>query len=480
MSQQAEVFKRRRGGVLLHLTSLPSGTIGQDAYRFIDFLHQSGMTLWQMLPLGPTHDDGSPYQCLSAFAVDRRFICKHTVSAQDWAYELDINVNDNTFYRNAYQLFEQQADNRQKHAFQDFCEQQTWLKDYALFCLIRTQTQSLAWTEWPAPLRDRDPATLAEAQQTHRAALQQTCFEQFLFWQQWQALKQYAASKGVLLFGDMPIFVAHDSADVWVDRALFMLDEQGRSTHVAGVPPDYFSETGQRWGNPLYQWTIHEQQDFSWWKQRLASQLDLFDMIRIDHFRGFEAFWQIPAQCETAIEGQWITGPGEKLFDSLVAEFGELPFVAEDLGIITEQVNALRQRYALPGMKILQFAFGGEADNPYLPHQHEQNSVVYTGTHDNDTTVGWYQNTEPHVHWHIEDYSGMPMADLPWPIIKMAWQSVAQLAVIPMQDVLALDSEHRMNTPGTTEGNWTWQLDWQSLSEQHGQKLKHLNQLYGR
>ncbi len=480
MSQRASVFDRRRSGILLHLTSLPSGTIGTDAYRFIDFLHECGVSIWQMLPLGPTHEDHSPYQCLSAYAVDKQFICKQTILAQDWASSLNINPDDDAFFHHAYQAFERYADRRQHNAFTAFCEQQTWLTDYALFCQIREKHENQAWTAWPEALRDRDDKALNDFTTQYHQALQQKKFEQFQFWQQWQALKHYADSKGVLLFGDMPIFVAHDSADVWLNRDLFLLDEQGRTTHVAGVPPDYFSETGQRWGNPLYDWPIHQQQGFSWWTDRLSSQLTLFDLVRIDHFRGFEAYWQIPAECETAIEGQWVTGPGEALFDSLQNSFDQLPFVAEDLGVITAEVTALRERYGLPGMTILQFAFGGQSDNPYLPHRHQVDSVVYTGTHDNDTSLGWYQSAEEHVKHHFKQYSGMSDKTMPWPLIRMAWQSVAQVAVVPMQDILALSSADRMNTPGTVDDNWQWRFDWPQLTNEARQQLTELNQLYER
>jgi len=278
----------------------------------------------------------------------------------------------------------------------------------------------------------------------------------------------------------MPIFVAHDSADVWANSTLFTLDEQGQSTRVAGVPPDYFSDTGQRWGNPLYQWPEHEQQDYLWWQQRLTTQLVLFDLIRIDHFRGFEACWEIPANCETAIDGYWVKAPGEALFDKLVSVFGELPLVAEDLGIITTEVTALREKYAMPGMKILQFAFGGVADNPYLPHHHQSDSVAYTGTHDNDTTLGWYQALDDQTKNHITDYFGRSNEDIAWQFNRIALQSVAQLAVLPMQDILALDGTHRMNVPGTTEGNWAWSFEWDQLEQDTSERLKHLNALYGR
>jgi 4-alpha-glucanotransferase len=284
----------------------------------------------------------------------------------------------------------------------------------------------------------------------------------------------------VKLFGDMPIFVAHDSADVWAEPDLFTLDGTGQPTRVAGVPPDYFSETGQRWGNPLYDWPNHRAHNFDWWRRRLQTQLECFDLIRIDHFRGFEACWEIPASCETAIDGKWVPAPGEQLFDAMLDSFGELPLVAEDLGIITDEVTALREKYGMPGMKILQFAFGGDAANPYLPHQQCEDSVTYTGTHDNNTTLGWYDSLEPHVKTHLHAYLGETKEPMPWLLIRTALSSVSELAVLPLQDLLSLDAKHRMNVPGTVDGNWRWQFSWDMVPDGIAAKLKALNELYGR
>lgn len=481
MSQKAAVFDRRRGGVLLHITSLPSGTIGADAFHFIDFLHDAKMTIWQMLPLGPTHGDGSPYQCLSAHAANEHLICQETIKAQSWAYLSDQQGDIASLIETAYVQFEANATSEQKRNFSTFCEQQAyWLDDYVLFCIIREQYGSRAWFDWPEPLRDRHVGSLAAFRKIHAHRLIVKRFEQFQFFEQWQALKSYANDKEVLLFGDMPIFVAHDSADVWANRDLFTLDSRGHATRVAGVPPDYFSETGQRWGNPLYEWQRHQQQDFVWWQQRMQTQLVMFDLIRIDHFRGFEACWEIPAECETAIDGQWVAAPGNALFDKLTSLWGALPLVAEDLGIITAEVTALREKYAMPGMKILQFAFGGGADNPYLPHHHQQDSVAYTGTHDNNTTVGWYNELDEGTKAHLSSYLGGDNEGMPWLLNRVAMSSVAQMAIIPMQDVLGLDSQHRMNVPGTTEGNWSWSFEWHQLESHHVHQLRYLNDLYGR
>lgn len=480
--KQAQVFQKRRTGVLLHITSLPSGRLGEDAYRFVDLLAQAGVSVWQMLPLGPTHSDGSPYQCLSAHAANTKLICIKMLKQQPWANADEIDgLKRSAKMAQAYYQFIRQASDEDKKAFNQFVDaQQYWLEDYVLFCEIRLLQQQTAWFQWPSALRDRSETTLQKVREDRGDALNIRRFEQFIFSQQWHALKNYANERGVLLFGDMPIFVAHDSVDVWANPELFTLDCEGQPEKVAGVPPDYFSATGQRWGNPLYRWDEHSKTGFLWWQQRLQTQLDLFDLIRIDHFRGFEACWEIPESCETAMDGQWVKAPGDALFSALLSTFGELPLVAEDLGIITDEVTALREKYGMPGMKILQFAFGGDATNPYLPHQHCQKSVAYTGTHDNDTTLGWFDTLDDDAKRHVYEYFGETTEGMPWLIIRAVLQSVSQLAVLPMQDLLALHGEHRMNVPGTVEGNWTWRFEWDMVDEYCVPKLKKLNKLYGR
>jgi 4-alpha-glucanotransferase len=321
---------------------------------------------------------------------------------------------------------------------------------------------------------------LGEFSERHAGLIEQACFEQYLFFSQWYALRAYANERGVLLFGDMPIYVAHDSADVWANRDLFTIDEAGASDVVAGVPPDYFSATGQRWGNPLYRWDVLKQRNYGWWVDRFRTQLDLFDIIRLDHFRGFEKYWEIPAASETAVNGRWVDGPGEDLLNALVQEFGELPLVAEDLGVITPEVDALRLQYGFPGMKILQFAFESGPDNPYLPENHEPLSVVYTGTHDNDTTLGWYASASSELQRLVHEYLGTTEDDMPWPLIRAALESKAVLAIIPLQDLLALGSEHRMNTPGSLGGNWRWRFDWSQVPETLPERLRALVKQAGR
>ncbi|MDT8371354.1 MAG: 4-alpha-glucanotransferase [Gammaproteobacteria bacterium] len=480
--KQAAVFQQRRAGVLLHISSLPSANLGPDAYKFIDFLHESGVTVWQMLPLGPTHADGSPYQCLSAHAGNPALVCWDTIKLEPWADPKTII--DTTFLTTlvkAFRQFSAKASDEDRHAFINFCKREEyWLDDYVLFREIRHLNHTTAWYEWPESLRERRNTAIQKIRYDRKEALDIRRFGQFLFFKQWHALKSYANERGIVLFGDMPIFVAHDSADVWANPSLFTLDGAGQAEKVAGVPPDYFSSTGQRWGNPLYRWDKHIEQDFLWWQQRMQTQLALFDLIRIDHFRGFEACWEIPASCETAIDGQWVKAPGDALFDRLKNSFGELPLVAEDLGIITDEVTALREKYAMPGMKILQFAFGDDANNPYLPHNHTIDSVSYTGTHDNNTTLGWFGEINDYTKLRVHDYLGQTDEQMPWQLIRVCLATVSKLAVIPMQDVLALDGEHRMNIPGTTEGNWSWQFRWDMVDQTSAQRFKKLNQLYGR
>jgi 4-alpha-glucanotransferase len=354
------------------------------------------------------------------------------------------------------------------------------LQDKIQYQAIRQVQQYTSWFEWPPAYRDRDLPVLAKFSSRHADLIEQACFEQYLFFSQWLALRDYANARGVLLFGDMPIYVAHDSADVWVYRSLFAMDENGALEVVAGVPPDYFSETGQRWGNPLYKWDVLKQDNYGWWKARFRTQLALFDIIRLDHFRGFEKYWEIPATSETAVNGRWVEGPGEDLFKALEQAFGELPLVAEDLGVITPEVDALRLQFKFPGMKILQFAFEGGPDNPYLPQNHEVLSVVYTGTHDNDTTLGWYKSCDSETRQTIREYLGNSEEDMPWPLISAALESVAGLAIIPMQDLLALDSEHRMNTPGSVGDNWCWHFHWDQVPDLLAGRLRALLAKSGR
>jgi 4-alpha-glucanotransferase len=465
--------------VLLHLSSLPGGDLGADAVRFVDFLAETGLTVWQMLPLGPTHDEGSPYRALSAHAGDPRFISLALLVEWGW---LDSPDGERPArLREAYDNFRRRAAPEAHAAFESFVRaSQAWLEDYALFMALRRAHEGRPWWEWEREWRDRRPAGLAAARQRFAAEIEFVRFEQFLFARQWARLREYAERRGVLLFGDMPIFVAHDSADVWAHREYFKLDRAGRPTVVAGVPPDYFSATGQRWGNPLYRWARLRRDGFGWWRTRLETELGRFDLVRVDHFRGFEACWEIPADAETAVEGRWVKVPGAALFRTLRQAFGRLPLVAEDLGLITPAVQALRRRFGIPGMYVLQFAFDGGADNPYLPHRHEPDAVVYTGTHDNETTRAWFEALPAASQWRVMDYLGFPTEPMPQPLVRAALASVARLAILPMQDLLGLGPGHRMNTPGTTQGNWRWRFSWDQLHDEIRDWLRRVVALYGR
>ncbi len=478
----------RSAGVLLHPTSLPggwaSGDLGEAAYRFIDLLADAGFAVWQLLPLGQPHGDGSPYQCLSVHAGNRALISIDRLVEWGWLDPVEPS-RDPQRHREllveARHGFAAHADAGWREARRDFEQAQAdWLDEYALFIALREAHGGQAWMAWPTPLRDREPAALAAARTRWAEAIEQVRFEQFVLFTQWARLRDHAHQRGVALFGDMPIFVAHDSVDVWADRDYFAIDAEGRADKVAGVPPDYFSATGQRWGNPHYHWPRMQADGFDWWIKRLEGQLRFFDLIRIDHFRGFEAYWEIPGEHETAMHGHWVKAPGVELFDTLHRHFDPLPLVAEDLGVITDEVVALRDRYQLPGMKILQFAFDGGPDNPYLPHNHVPNSVVYSGTHDNDTTLGWFHGLDEAQKAQILDYLGQPSEAMPWPLVRAAFASVACLAVVPLQDLLELDGQHRMNVPGTSEGNWSWRFDWPQIPDHFVAHLRHLLQLYGR
>ena len=488
-------LNRRRTGILLHPTSLPGprrhGDFGSEAYRFVDFLAAAGQSVWQVLPLGPTHNGGSPYQCLSVHAGNPLLISVQRLIDQGWLQangeaEMDVADEARTYATDgplarAYRGFREGADEATRADYYAFLTAaHDWLEDYALFLALRVRFKHAAWTEWPAPLRDRDGDALAKARRRHHGFIDLVRFQQFLFYRQWLEIRRYANERDILLFGDMPIFVAHDSVDVWAHRDIFNLDREGQPVVVAGVPPDYFSATGQRWGNPHYRWDVMAEDGYRWWIRRIGGQLQLFDLVRIDHFRGFESFWEIPADRGDATEGRWVDGPGAKLFDALHAHFGRLPFVAEDLGMITPAVLALRDKYGLPGMKVLQFAFDGSADNPYLPHNHQVDCVIYPGTHDNDTTVGWYDSLAAGSKEYVMEYLAYPREPMPWPLIRAALESVAQLSIVPMQDVLGLDGRHRMNTPGTSQGNWRWRFRWDQVPADLAGKLKRMAQIYQR
>jgi len=488
-----DILHRRRAGILLHITSLPgnsdNGNLGPEAYRFVDFLNSVGVTVWQTLPLNMPHDDGSPYQCISAHAgntalidldklVDKGWLsrgerCQECGGSPSFARECLLN--------HAYYGFKLHATEHEKIEFTKFCiDKKFWLDDYALFIALRKEFNNLSWNQWPERYKSRNISALKEASRRLSTEIEAIKFEQFVFFTQWQELKDYAARHGVLLFGDIPIFVSYDSADVWVHPEVFKLDEQFEMSVVAGVSPDYFSETGQRWGNPHYNWSYLKKNSFHWWLDRIKTQVEMFDIIRIDHFRGLEAAWEIPVSEPTAMNGCWVKAPGHALLKTIFDAFGPIALVAEDLGVITDKVEKLRDDFSLPGMKILQFAFSGGPSNPYLPANLDKNSVVYTGTHDNDTTLGWYRQISEKEQAYVYEYLGQPVSSMPYTLIQTALASVANLAIIPMQDILELDTEHRMNIPGTTEGNWLWRFTWDQLLPLHSQRLARAIKLYGR
>jgi len=461
---------RRRSAVLLHITSLPGpfhkGVLGEEAHSFIDDLGSGGYSVWQFLPLGPTHGHGSPYESLSTFAGNAELLDLRACVSQGWldagvlVGDISAELHKELRSSAAKQFWAQVGNSSElKQSVDRFqVKHAHWLDDYALFAALKVALNDHAWWQWPNALRDREPEALLAARAEHAELIRQIVFEQFLFDEQWHALKAHAESRGVQLFGDLPIYVAHDSSDVWAGREFFTVNEKGLCQDVAGVPPDYFSETGQRWGNPLYRWDKMQADGFAWWVRRVSRQLELMHMLRIDHFRALEAFWAIPGESEDGIVGEWRPAPGGAMLQRLQDELGELPLIAEDLGIITDEVTALREAFGLPGMKILQFAFGGGVDNPYLPGNFGADAVVYTGTHDNDTTMGWFDSADEHVCDHALQVLDAKLEDMPWALIESALASPAELAVVPMQDLLGLGSEAKFNTPGTLENNWSWRL----------------------
>lgn len=477
-------FDRRCAGVLLPLFSLPDvdsdGDLGHQAYRFVEFLHACGFHIWQLLPIGPVHADGSPYLSLSSHAGNDRIISLDWLRDRGWLTPTDRALPRESLLERAFDGFHGSATAQEQEQFRRFRQQSEWLTDYALFMVVRNLYQQLPWTQWPQPLRDREPVALGKLHDEHRREFEIQCFIQFVFFQQWAELRAYAHQHDVQLFGDMPLFVSLDSADVWSHRDLFMVDDNGQPQVVAGTPPDYFAEQGQRWGNPMYHWERMRVRGFAWWKQRIATHLELFDVLRIDHFRGLQACWEIPADADTAASGQWIETPGHDLLSELANSFPELPLIAEDLGTITPEVDQLRDAFHIPGMRVLQFGFDGDPDNPHAPHSLRQHIVVYTGTHDNNTSMGWYMDLPDTAREQLLQYLAYPAEPMPWPLIKSALSSVAQWAILPLQDLLALDASARVNTPGTVSGNWRWRFDWEQLPADLTLSIKNMLHLYSR
>ncbi len=502
----------RASGILLHPTSLPGrfgvGDLGNEAFAFVDFLAASGQSLWQVLPLGPTGYGDSPYQCFSAFAGNPLLISPAKLVEQGLLSNDDLSNGPRfrpsrvdfgmvidykkTLLEKALASFKGTPEGPLRSEFARFCElSHWWLEDYALFRALKDAHGGAAWTSWDPAYAGREPAALASAREALRDRIEAEKFFQFLFFKQWSALKAYCRDRLIGIIGDTPIFVACDSADVWSHPEMFKLDSQRRPIVVAGVPPDYFSKTGQLWGNPIYDWDAMRRTGFRWWIDRLRATLEMVDILRIDHFRGFAACWEVPGQDDTAERGQWVEVPGRELFATLRNTLGEMPIIAEDLGVITPDVEALRDDFGLPGMRVLQFAFQGDSRTISLPHNYVRNCVVYTGTHDNDTSVGWFNSKAgegststaselEHERAYCLDYLNSNGGEIHWDLIRAAWASVADTAVVPLQDVLGLGSRARMNLPASEQGNWQWRFRAGALTQKISDRLRALTVLYGR
>ena len=520
----------RSSGVLLHPVSFPSnygiGDFGESGYKFIDFLEKSGQTLWQVLPLGPTSFGDSPYQSFSTFAgnillISPDILIKKGLLDESIKNEIPQFSNNKIDYGNVIKYktglykkaFEKFKKTKNK-AFDEFCEKnKNWLEDYALFVSLKdyfieerkNEWESAefkkfckktkgklsenvqkdyyygaVWSTWPISLVKREAATIKKWQSKLADSILYYKFLQFEFFEEWFELKKYANSKDIKIIGDIPIFVAYDSADAWANPKNYYMDTEGFPTLVAGVPPDYFSATGQLWGNPLYKWSEHKNSKYKWWIDRIKSILSMVDIVRIDHFRGFESFWQVPFGEETAINGKWTKGPGAELFNAIKKELGSLPIIAEDLGIITDEVNELRDKLQFPGMKVLQFAFDDSENNDYLPHNYDKNCVVYTGTHDNDTTLGWYRNANENEKDKLRRYMNVSGENVSWDLIRLAMSSTAVFSIFPLQDIMKLDESARMNTPSVAGGNWQWRYTDDMLKDEYSESLMYLTKLFAR
>jgi 4-alpha-glucanotransferase len=492
----------RSGGILLHPTSLPGpygiGDLGPQAYRFVDWLASTGCKLWQVLPLGPTGYGDSPYQCFSAFAgnpylisfdgliedgllTQADFVDMPAFNASRVDYGLLIPWKLELLLK-AFSRFATASKELRKE-FDKFCKKNaSWLDDYALFMSIKEANGGGAWNEWNEDLRKRKPSAMDRARKEYAESILRYSFYQFIFFRQWHKLRAYANDRNIKIIGDIPIFIAYDSADAWSNQKLFFLGEDSLPTVVAGVPPDYFSATGQLWGNPLYRWAVHKKTGYAWWLERFRSVLSLVDIVRVDHFRGFAGYWEIPFGQPTAVKGRWVKGPGSDFFNAMIEGLvegpdAELPIIAEDLGVITPDVEALRDGFNLPGMKILQFGFD-EPKNPFLPHNYIPHCIAYTGTHDNDTGRGWYENAKPYEQDFARRYLRVSGSDFAWDLIRSIWSSVAVYAITPMQDTLSLGTEARMNFPSKLGGNWEWRMSASDMSPKLAGRVRELNELY--
>ncbi len=491
----------RSSGVLLHPTSLPGrygiGDLGISAYQFIDVMASAAQSLWQVMPLGPTSFGDSPYQCLSSCAGNPLLISPDVLAGQGLLPDGALDQvpefpEDRVDYgpviewkmgllKSSFHHFQQHGDGGTKQRMENFCrDQHYWLDHYALFKALKDHHGGKTWSEWEPGIANPSGEGVGRWEQQLAEDIWSQKYYQFLFWSQWRELRGYANSRGIKIIGDMPIFVGLDSADVWANRELFHIGDDGKALKVAGVPPDYFSVTGQLWGNPIYRWNVMDDQKYSWWVRRFKASFAMVDILRIDHFRGFEAAWEVDGGEETAVKGEWVKVPGKELFRTVEARLGTLPIIAEDLGVITPEVRALKDGCGFPGMKVIQFGFGSGALNEFLPHNFDRESVVYTGTHDNDTTRGWYDSQPQEVQAHVQRYLGVDDSDVVWELIRQAMRSVACIAIIPMQDLLDLGTEARMNQPSIACGNWDWRVGHDQVSQETISRLEEMTVLYGR
>jgi len=493
----------RSAGILLHPTSLPGkygiGTIGENAYHFVDFLGACGQKLWQVFPLGPTGYGDSPYQSFSTFAgnpllIDLELLQKDGLLEQSDLEKIPIfdknHIDFGRLIEVKFELLSLAFQNHKTHGklFTEECgnfcvDNKDWLDDYALFMAVKEYHGGKLWTEWEKDIAFRTKGAVDKWTEKLEYRINYQKFLQYTFNKQWKKLKDYTNKKGIKIIGDIPIFIAYDSSDLWANKKYFTVDKKGKLETVAGVPPDYFSETGQLWGNPLYKWDEMENDNFSWWQKRIKKTLDFVDIIRIDHFRGLDAYWEIPGDAPTAQTGKWVKAPGKKLFTAIKKELGKLPIIAEDLGLITKSVENLRDHFGFPGMKILQFSFGENGDIMFLPHNYVNNCVVYTGSHDNDTTKGFFDNekkTKSGIYQWAQRYLNYHGKDITYELIRTAYASVANMVIIPMQDILELDSEARMNFPGKLGGNWTWRFDWDQVDSNIPLTYKGMTEMYDR
>ena len=491
---------KRSSGILLHPSSLPGnygiGSLGASALGFIDLLQKAGQKLWQVLPMGHTGYGDSPYQCFSIYAGNPILIDLDLLADEGLLTKSQLKTGENfdatrvdygkvihfkrEMLKKAHNTFLENPENNTPEYNAFLLKNAFWLDDYALFMATKEHFGGRPWWEWPDEFRRRNDETLRQFKKRMWLEIEFYRFCQYIFYKQWQNLKHYANQKGISIIGDIPLYVAHDSADVWSNHKVFQFDENLNPKAVAGVPPDYFSATGQLWGNPLYDWDVMQNDGFGWWIYRVKATLELYDVVRIDHFRGFEAYWAVPFGEKTAINGKWIKAPGNELFKTIKNELGTLPIIAEDLGIITPEVEALRDGFEFPGMKILQFAFHSNEKDQYLPHNYSSGFVVYTGTHDNDTLRGWYTSLDRNIKMKVLEYADADEQQFVSKMIKLAWSSVANMALIPMQDLLELGGEGRMNTPGTPAGNWQWRFRNDQISDEKINWLNHITNIYNR